>query len=121
MEATVLLKVLEETDRHTLSFDMDDFDFLWHTGTKAIYWDEDQQDRFEIDYAGGGEDHEPPTTEQDDWFMYWIDETIGALLAFKIAIASGYEAHLLWDREYSPKPCWCLLTDHGSKVLNEFC
>ena len=27
MEATVLLKVLEETDRHTLSFDMDDFDF----------------------------------------------------------------------------------------------
>ena len=47
MEATVLLKVLEETDRHTLSFDMDDFDFLWHTKKAAIYWEPEQEGRFE--------------------------------------------------------------------------
>ena len=47
MEATVLLKVLEETDRHTLSFDMDDFDFLWHTACAAIYWKPEYEGRFE--------------------------------------------------------------------------
>ena len=64
MEATVLLKVLEETDRHTLSFDMDDFDFLWHTACAAIYWEEKHEGRFEESM-----DQEPPTTAQKGWNM----------------------------------------------------
>ncbi len=71
MEATVLLKVLEETDRHTLSFDMDDFDFLWHTASAAFYWEERHEGRFEESM-----DDEPPTTVQKGWNMYWVDERI---------------------------------------------
>lgn len=111
MEATVLLKVLEETDRHTLSFDMDDFDFLWHTACAAIYWEPEHEDRFE-DFM----DQEPPTTAQKGWNMYWVDERISALIAYKIALSAGYEAYLLWDTGLNN---WCLLTDHGSEVLDQ--
>ena len=111
MEATVLLKVLEETDRHTLSFDMDDFDFLWHTACAAIYWEPEHEDRFE-DFM----DQEPPTTAQKGWNMYWVDERISALIAYKIALSAGYEAYLLWDTGLNN---WCVLTDHGSEVLDQ--
>ena len=111
MEATVLLKVLEETDRHTLSFDMDDFDFLWHTACAAIYWKPEHEGRFE-DYM----DQEPPTTAQKGWNMYWVDEKISALVAYKIAISAGYEAYLLWDTGLDN---WCVLTDHGSEVFDQ--
>ena len=111
MEATVLLKVLEETDRHTLSFDMDDFDFLWHTACAAIYWEPEHEGRFEESM-----DNEPPTTAQKGWNMYWVDERISALIAYKIALSAGYEAYLLWDTGLNN---WCLLTDHGSEVLDQ--
>ena len=111
MEATVLLKVLEETDRHTLSFDMDDFDFLWHTACAAIYWEPEHEDRFE-DFM----DQEPPTTAQKGWNMYWVDERISALIAYKIALSAGYEAYLLWDTGLNN---WCVLTDHGSEILDQ--
>lgn len=111
MEATVLLKVLEETDRHTLSFDMDDFDFLWHTACAAIYWEPEHEGRFEESM-----DQEPPTTAQKGWNMYWVDERISALIAYKIALSAGYEAYLLWDTGLNN---WCLLTDHGSEVLDQ--
>ena len=84
MEATVLLKVLEETDRHTLSFDMDDFDFLWHTACAAIYWEPEHEGRFEESM-----DDEPPTTAQKGWNMYWVDERISALIAYKIRSPPG--------------------------------
>ena len=111
MEATVLLKVLEETDRHTLSFDMDDFDFLWHTACAAIYWEPEHEGRFEESM-----DDEPPTTSQKGWNMYWFDERISALIAYKIALSAGYEAYLLWDTGLDN---WCVLTDHGSEVLDQ--
>ena len=111
MVATVLLKVLEETDRHTLSFDMDDFDFLWHTACAAIYWEPEHEGRFEESM-----DQEPPTTAQKGWNMYWVDERISALIAYKIALSAGYEAYLLWDTGLNN---WCLLTDHGSEVLDQ--
>jgi hypothetical protein len=111
MEATVLLKVLEETDRHTLSFDMDDFDFLWHTACAAIYWEPEHEGRFEESM-----DNEPPTTAQKGWNMYWVDERISALIAYKIALSAGYEAYLLWDTGLNN---WCVLTDHGSEVLDQ--
>ena len=111
MEATVLLKVLEETDRHTLSFDMDDFDFLWHTACAAIYWEPEHEGRFEESM-----DQEPPTMAQKGWNMYWVDERISALIAYKIALSAGYEAYLLWDTGLNN---WCVLTDHGSEVLDQ--
>ena len=111
MEATVLLKVLEETDRHTLSFDMDDFDFLWHTACAAIYWEPEHDGRFEESM-----DQEPPTTAQKGWNMYWVDERISALIAYKIALSAGYEAYLLWDTGLNN---WCVLTDHGSEILGQ--
>lgn len=111
MEATVLLKVLEETDRHTLSFDMDDFDFLWHTACAAIYWEPEHDGRFEESM-----DQEPPTTAQKGWNMYWVDERISALIAYKIALSAGYEAYLLWDTGLNN---WCVLTDHGSEILDQ--
>ena len=111
MEATVLLKVLEETDRCTLSFDIDDFDFLWHTACEAIYWKPEHQGRFEESM-----DQEPPTTDQKGWNMYWVDERISALIAYKIALSAGHEVYLLWDTRLSN---WCVLTDHGSEVLDQ--
>mgnify|MGYP003138133766 CR=1 FL=1 len=36
MEATVLLKIIEETDKHTLSFDMVDFDLLYESFESAL-------------------------------------------------------------------------------------
>ena len=111
MEATVLLKVLEETDRHTLSFDMDDFDFLWHTASAAIYWEPEHEGRFEESM-----DDEPPPTVQKGWNMYWVDERISALIAYKIALSAGYEAYLLWDTRLNN---WCLLTDYGAEAFDQ--
>jgi hypothetical protein len=111
MEATVLLKVLEETDRHTLSFDMDDFDFLWHTASAAFYWEERHEGRFEESM-----DDEPPTTVQKGWNMYWVDERISALIAYKIALSAGYEVYLLWDTGLTN---WCLLTDYGAEAFDQ--
>lgn len=117
MEATVLLKVLEETDRHTLSFDMDDFDFLWHTFCGAIYWEPEHEGRFETVEAFSADiGDEPPTTAQKGWGMYWVDERISALIAYKIALSAGYEAYLLWDTGLNN---WCVLTDYGSEVLDQ--
>tara|TARA_R100001460_G_scaffold44097_4_gene80669 strand:- start:573 stop:917 length:345 start_codon:yes stop_codon:yes gene_type:complete len=111
MEATVLLKIIEETDKQVLSFDMDDFDFLWHTACAAIYWEEEQEGRFE-EFM----DQEPPTTAQKGWNMYWMDERISALVAYKIALSAGYEAYLLWDTGLNN---WCVLTDHGAEAFEQ--
>jgi len=111
MEATVLLKIIEETDKQVLSFDMDDFDFLWHTACAAIYWEEEHEGRFE-EFM----DQEPPTTAQKGWKMYWMDERISALVAYKIALSAGYEAYLLWDTGLNN---WCVLTDHGAEAFEQ--
>jgi hypothetical protein len=111
MEATVLLKIIEETDKQVLSFDMDDFDFLWHTACAAIYWEEEHEGRFE-EFM----DQEPPTTAQKGWKMYWMDERISALVAYRIALSAGYEAYLLWDTGLNN---WCVLTDHGAEAFEQ--
>jgi hypothetical protein len=114
MEATVLLKVLEETDRHTLSFDMDDFDFLWHTFCGAIYWEPEQEGRFEaVEALSANIGDEPPTTPQKGFGMYWVEERLSALIAYKIALSAGYKVYLLWDTRLNN---WCVLTDFGSEV-----
>ena len=103
MEATVLLKILEETDSCTLSFDMDDFKFLSHTSMAAFFWE--QRDRFEVLRSSEGEmayDADIPREGKDGWYMYWIGNGRGgsdtdALLAWKILLSQGYEGYLLWD------------------------
>ena len=69
---------------------MDDFDFLWHTASAAIYWEPEHEGRFEESM-----DDEPPTTVQKGWNMYWVDERISALIAYKIALSAGYKVYLL--------------------------
>ncbi len=118
MEATVLLKVLEETDRCSLSFDMDDFDFLWCTFSGAIYWEPEHEGRFEsVEALSATIGDEPPTTAQKGFGMYWVDERLSALIAYKIALSAGYEAYLLWDTGLKN---WCVLTDFGSKVSDRY-
>ena len=111
MEATVLLKVLEETDRHTLSFDMDDFDFLWHTACAAIYWEPEHEGRFEESM-----DQEPPTTAPER-----LEHVLGGRKdqcahCVQDRLSAGYEAYLLWDTGLNN---WCVLTDHGSEILDQ--
>ncbi len=114
MEATVLLKVLEETDRHTLSFDMDDFDFLVWQECKAFFWE--QRERFEILKSSEGTVEDIPHEDKKDWAMYWVSDGVvrsDALLAWKILLANGYKGYLLWDID--PNGGWnthVILTDY---------
>ena len=105
MEATVLIKVLDESEGAALSFDMSDFNFLRssHTSMAAFFWK--QQDRFEVLRSSKGEvayDANIPQEGKDGWCMYWIGNGSGgsytdALLAWKILLSQGYEGYLLWD------------------------
>ena len=120
MEATVLLKVLEETDRCTLSFDMDDFQFLAHTSMAAFFWK--QRDRFEVlrsSEGGMAHDADIPQEGKDGWYMYWIGNGSGgsdtdALLAWKILLSQGHDGYLLWDcaEDGLRDGCHVILTDY---------
>ena len=124
MEATVLLKVLEETDRCTLSFDMDDFNFLVHTSTTAFFWEKPL--RFEVLRSSEGvkeyDEHlhlRVPQEDKEGWYMYWVGNGSGgsdtdALLAWKILLSQGYEGHLLWDcaADELRDGCHVILTDY---------
>ena len=114
MEATVLLKVLEETDRHTLSFDMDDFNDLVWEECKAFFWE--QRERFEILKSSEGKVEDLPPEDEKDWAMYWVGDGAAradTLLAWKILLANGYKGYLLWDLD--PNGGWntaVILTDY---------
>ena len=45
--------------------------------------------------------------------MYWVNERLSALIAYKIALSAGYKVYLLWDTRLNN---WCVLTDFGSEV-----
>ena len=78
---------------------LDDFNFLWSTACSACYWDDEQEERFEIVKPKElGYDAEIP--EQSGWMMYWLGDMTSksdALLAWKIIKAAGHDAYLLWD------------------------
>ena len=103
MEATVLIKVLDESEGAALSFDMSDFDFLVWSQYKAFFWE--QRERFEILKSSEGTveyNEDIPQEGKDGWCMYWIGNGSGgsytdALLAWKILLSQGYEGYLLWD------------------------
>ena len=117
MEATVLIKVLDESEGAALSFDMSDFDFLSWRECKAFFWD--QRERFEILKSSEGtvEYNEDISQEgKEDWKMYWVGDGVlsaDALLAWKILLANGYKGYLLWDID--PSGGWnthVILTDY---------
>ena len=101
MEATVLIKVLDESEGAALSFDMSDFDFLVWSQYKAFFWE--QRERFEI--LKSSEDpveynEDIPQEGKEDWKMYWVGDGVSsadALLAWKILLAHGHTGYLLWD------------------------
>jgi hypothetical protein len=120
MEATVLIKVLDESEGAALSFDMDDFKFLSHTSMAAFFWE--QQDRFEVLRSSKGEvayDADIPQEGKDGWYMYWIGNGSGgsdtdALLAWKILLSQGYDGYLLWDctEDGMRDGCHVILTEY---------
>ena len=117
MEATVLIKVLDESEGTALSFDMSDFDFLSWRECKAFFWD--QRERFEILKSSEGTveyNEDIPQEGKEDWKMYWVGDGVlsaDALLAWKILLANGYKGYLLWDID--PSGGWnthVILTDY---------
>ena len=117
MEATVLIKVLDESEGTALSFDMSDFDFLSWQECKAFFWD--QRERFEILKSSEGTveyNEDIPQEGKEDWKMYWVGDGVlnaDALLAWKILLANGYKGYLLWDID--PSGGWnthVILTDY---------
>ena len=122
MEATVLIKVLDESEGAALSFDMGDFDFLVWSQYKAFFWE--QRERFEILKSSEGTveyNESIPQEGKEDWKMYWVGDGVSsadALLAWKIllaAIVTGKQAlYLLWDtaHEGEREGLHVILTDY---------
>ena len=100
---------------------LNDFDFLWSTAMNAFFWDEEQAERFEI-VKPNGLDPDAKIPEKSGWMMYWFGETASradALLAYRIILAAGYRAFLLWDTADSEiypfalqNRGWVILTDY---------
>ena len=88
-----------------------------HTACAAIYWEPEHEKAALKTTPWTTNQNRPRSLEKDHgWNMYWVDERISALIAYKIALSAGYEAYLLWDTGLNN---WCLLTDHGSEVLDQ--
>tara|TARA_R100001463_G_scaffold77710_3_gene131870 strand:+ start:197 stop:910 length:714 start_codon:yes stop_codon:yes gene_type:complete len=105
-----------------IELDINDFNFLWSTAMDAFFWDEDQAERFEI-VRPDGLDPDAEIPEKSGWMMYWLGDMTSradALLAYRIILAAGYRAFLLWDCA-DPEPTlvdplynlgWVILTDY---------
>ena len=104
-----------------IELNINDFDFLWESAQGACFWDEDQAGRFEI-VRPDGLDHDAKIPEKSGWMMYWFGEMASrsdALLAYRIILAAGYRAFLLWDTADSEiysfalqNMGWVILTDY---------
>jgi len=118
MEATVLIKVLDESEGTALSFDMSDFDFLVWSQYNAFFWE--QRERFEILKSSEGTveyNEDIPQEGKEDWKMYCVGDgnsSADALLAWKILLAHGHKGYLLWDtaHEGEREGLHVILTDY---------
>ena len=120
MEATVLLKIIEETDKHTLSFDMADFDLLYESFESALTH---VQELGAEGFLKRFQDQEPSTDYQrfvhdggldEEWGLFRMDGSCSTVLGLKIAKACGYDAYVLRDSMREPEwaSTWCVLTNY---------
>tara|TARA_B100000424_G_C22891806_1_gene474412 strand:- start:67 stop:441 length:375 start_codon:yes stop_codon:yes gene_type:complete len=120
MEATVLLKIIEETDKHTLSFDVADFDLLYESFESALTH---IQELGAEGFLKRFQDQEPSTDYQsfvhdggldEEWGLFRMDGPCSTVLGLKIAQACGHDAYVVRDSMREPEwaSTWCVLTNY---------
>ena len=120
MEATVLLKIIEETDKHTLLFNMMDFDLLYESFESALTH---VQELGAEGFLKRFQDQEPFTDYQsfvhdggldEEWGLFRMDGPCSTVLGLKIAQACGHDAYVVRDLMREPEwaSTWCVLTNY---------
>ena len=120
MDATVLLKSIEETDKHTLSFDMADFDLLYESFESTLTH---IQELGAEGFLKRFQYQEPSTDYQrfvhdggldEEWGLFRMDGPCSTVLGLKIAQACGHDAYVVRDSMREPEwaSTWCVLTNY---------
>ena len=120
MEATVLLKIIEGADGHTLLFNMVDFDLLYESFESALTH---VQELGAEGFLKRFQDQELFTDYQrfvhdgglnKEWGLFRMDGSCSTVLGLKIAQACGHDAYVVRDSMREPEwaSTWCVLTNY---------